>query len=185
MDREAPAGGEGSQPAGPLPLPDGGDGRRFWFVGGGVELRFEREEEAVATGFCNVGGIGGPPSYIASFDGVWVFDRSPRPRCFLALRTARWCWLRAACSCSFVSIMLSMVSLSGEGLVDVMYPCILREALRQRSANSLIRSLERISAGGVQATTCSSSLADVRASSNRFASSTGSGSRLLLWLREK
>ena len=59
------------------------------------------------------------------------------------------------------------------------------DAPLHRSANSLIRSLERTSEGGVLATTCSSRLADVRASSSLLASSIGSGRRLppllLLW----
>lgn len=78
-----------------------------------------------------------------------------------------------------------MVSLSGAGLVADMYPWMLREALRHRSANSLIKSLDSTSDGGVQVTTCSRSLADVRASSNRFASSTGLGSLILVCEREK
>ena len=55
---------------------------------------------------------------------------------------------------------------------------MLREALWHLLANSLIKSLLMISAGGVFITTCSRSFADVRASSNRLASWTGSG-RLL------
>ena len=121
-----------------------------------------------------------PPSPIG--DGVAL---PSAPICFLALSMARWCWLREACRASLTSIRLSIVSLSGAGLSAFMYSWMLREALRHRSANSLISSLASTSLGGVQATTCSSRPADVRASSSRLASSTGSGSFGLLCEHEK
>src|SRR5690606_27011675 len=72
-------------------------------------------------GCCDCDGCGcGCLPREGSWYGLEVLDRaSPsaarRLACFRAWRTARWCWLRAVCSCSLVSIRLSMVSSSGPG----------------------------------------------------------------------
>ena len=58
-----------------------------------------------------------------------------------------------------------------------------REEVRQRSTNSLIRSLSSISPSGVDSTNCRSSCAEFFASAMRAASSPGSGSIFEVWGR--
>ena len=52
-------------------------------------------------------------------------------------------------SSSLVSINVTRVCSSGAGLFDSIYPCIVREAARHRSENSLISSFPCISSSGV------------------------------------
>jgi hypothetical protein len=74
-------------------------------------------------------------------------------------------------NCSFVSINVSIVSLSGLGFSAIIYACMLLLALWHRSANSRRSSFARTSDGGVDCTTCERRPADVRASSMREESS--------------
>ena len=96
-----------------------------------------------------------------------------------ACRRARWCRDMEVARASLVSIRVSRVSSSGAGLSLWMYFCIEREAVAHRSANSLIRSFERTSEGGVVWTSWPRSLADVFASSTLCESSAGGGRPLL------
>ena len=73
----------------------------------------------IGGGFVNDGGgIGGGENPVAAGSGLlleFVPFSVPIPKDFLVARIARWCLLKAKASCSFVSINVNIVSLSGGG----------------------------------------------------------------------